>query len=38
MRSLDGKNPFLRSIWFIEADEDTPRVVMAYPLRRRAND
>jgi hypothetical protein len=38
IRSPDGRNPFIRSIWFIEAGDDTPRFVTAYPLRRHAND
>ena len=38
IRSPDGRNPFIRSIWFIEAGEDRPRFVTAYPLRRHTND
>jgi hypothetical protein len=38
LRSPDGRNPLIRSIWFMEAGEDTPRFVTAYPLRRRVND
>jgi hypothetical protein len=36
--SPDGRNPFIRTIWFIETAEETPRFVTAYPVRRNAND
>jgi len=29
----DGRNPPVRSVWFIEAGEDTPQLVTVYPLR-----
>jgi hypothetical protein len=35
IRSPDGRNPIIRSIWFVEAGEDMPRFVTAYPLGRR---
>jgi uncharacterized protein DUF6883 len=38
IRSPVGRHPFIRSIWFIEAGEDRPRFVTAYPLRRQGND
>jgi hypothetical protein len=28
----DGRDPLIRSVWFIEDDDDTPRLVTAYPL------
>jgi hypothetical protein len=28
----DGRSPFIRAIWIIDADNDTPRLVTAYPL------
>lgn len=31
----DGRNPKVRSIWFIEHEDMTPRFVTAYPLRRK---
>jgi len=31
----DGRTPFVRTIWFVEAGEDTPRFVTAYPLKER---
>ena len=30
----DGRNPEIRSVWFIETGEDVPRFVTAYPLER----
>jgi hypothetical protein len=38
IRSPDGRNPFIRTIRFIETGEETPRFVTAYPVRRNAND
>jgi hypothetical protein len=38
IRSPDGKNPFIRTIWFIETGAETPPLVTAYPVRRNAND
>jgi hypothetical protein len=34
LRSLDGRNPQVRSVWFIDAGADTPRLVTAYPQRK----
>jgi hypothetical protein len=31
----DGRNPMVRSVWFIETGEITPRFVTAYPAGRR---
>jgi len=28
----DGRNPAVRSVWFIATGDDTPRLVSAYPL------
>ena len=36
--SPDGRNPSIRSIWFIESNEAAPYFVTAYPLRENAND
>jgi len=36
IRSPDARNPLVRVVWFIELDEDIPRFVTAYPLRRDA--
>ncbi len=30
----DGRTPRIRSVWFIEAGEQNPRFVTAYPLKR----
>ena len=32
---LDGRRPLVRAIWFIENGEERPRLVTAYPIRRR---
>ena len=34
MSTPDGREPKVRSVWFIEAGESVPRFVTAYPLRR----
>ena len=34
MYAPDGRMPVIRSVWFIEATEQTPRFVTAYPLER----
>ena len=33
-----GETLFIRTIWFIETGDETPRFVTAYPVRRNAND
>jgi hypothetical protein len=38
IRSPDGREPFIRTIWFIETGEEMPRFVTASPVRRIAND
>jgi hypothetical protein len=30
----DRRNPYVRSIWFIEPGEDVPNLVTAYPLEK----
>lgn len=30
----DGRNPLVRVIWFIDFEDDVPRLVTAYPLKR----
>lgn len=32
--SPDGRNPVVRSVWYIDSGQDTPRFVTAYPLRK----
>lgn len=32
----DERDPFVRSIWFIERGEDTPRFVTSYPVKKRS--
>jgi hypothetical protein len=34
LRSPDGRNPQVRSVWFIGAGADVPRLVTAYPQRK----
>jgi hypothetical protein len=34
LAALDGRNPLVRAVWFIETGKDTPRFVTAYPLER----
>jgi len=38
IRSPDMRHPLIRTVWFVESGEDTPRFVTAYPLRRDVND
>ena len=33
----DGRQPFIRAVWFIETGEEIPRLATAYPLQRRAS-
>lgn len=33
-----GRTPSIRSVWFVENNEDTPRFVTAYPLEGAGND
>jgi hypothetical protein len=32
LRTPDGRNPSVRVVWIIDDDDDTPRLVSAYPL------
>ena len=34
MEEPDGREPAVRSVWFIEAGGEVPRLVTAYPLER----
>lgn len=34
IRTPDGRDPPIRSVWFLESGKQTPRFVTAYPLRR----
>jgi Domain of unknown function (DUF6883) len=38
MKTPDGRSPLVRSVWFIDNDEETPRFVTAYPLRSLDHD
>jgi len=33
-----GRTPRIRSVWFVENNQDTPRFVTAYPLEGAGND
>lgn len=35
IRSPDGRNPLIRTVWFVENETDTPYIVTAYPLQKR---
>ncbi|MBI1864487.1 MAG: hypothetical protein HYR98_01920 [Nitrospirae bacterium] len=35
MEAPDGRRPLVRSVWFIEDGDRTPRFVTAYPLQER---
>lgn len=35
IESPDGRNPLVRTVWFIRSNEDAPRFVTAHPLPRR---
>jgi hypothetical protein len=34
LAAVDGRNPLVRAVWFIETGDDIPRFVTAYPLER----
>jgi hypothetical protein len=38
LTAADGRRPNVRSIWFIEAGTDIPRLVTAYPVKGADND
>jgi len=38
LRAADGRQPNLRSIWFVDTGTDAPRLVTAYPLKGNADD
>ncbi len=35
LRSPDGRSPEVRTIWFVELNSGYPRLVTAYPIKRR---
>lgn len=35
LNAPDGRTPEVRVVWYIRSGEDTPRLVTAYPIRRR---
>jgi len=34
LQSPDGRNPWIRSVWFIDSGALAPRLVTAYPIRK----
>ncbi len=34
----DGRRPWVRSVWFVSAGHQTPRLVTVYPLEERRDD
>jgi hypothetical protein len=36
LQTPDGRNPVVRTVWFIDEGERVPRLVTAYPRERRA--
>ena len=38
LRAAYGRRPNLRSIWFVDAGTDAPRLVTAYPLKGMRDD
>lgn len=38
IRTPDGRTPSIRSVWFVESDQDAPRFVTAYPLEGASDD
>lgn len=37
LHTPDGRNPFVRTVWFVEKDSDIPRFVTAYPVKKRSS-
>ena len=36
IQTPDGRNPFVRSIWFVEQGQRVPKFVTAYPVKKRS--
>ncbi len=36
IQTPDGRNPFVRSIWFVEQDQRVPQFITAYPVKKRS--
>ncbi|HUT56830.1 MAG TPA: hypothetical protein VNA25_03020 [Phycisphaerae bacterium] len=36
LNTPSGRHPVIRSVWFVELGQSTPRLVTAYPIRSRA--
>ena len=37
IRTPDGRNPYLRTVWLVSGLDRVPRLVTAYPTRRRSD-
>jgi hypothetical protein len=37
LHAPDGRQPFVRVVWFVDSGSKVPRLVTAYPLRGRAS-
>ncbi len=35
LETPDGRNPWIRSAWFVDTGGEVPRLASAYPTRRR---
>lgn len=35
MQTPDGRRPYVRSVWFIDAEGRAPRFVTAYPIKKK---
>ena len=38
IQTPDGRTPMVRAVWFIDHEQDMPRFVTAYPLKRKGED
>lgn len=36
IQTPDGRDPFVRSIWFVRQDQNVPQFVTAYPVKKRS--
>jgi hypothetical protein len=38
LQTPDSRNPFVRSVWAIDAGSETPRLITAYPIKKIKDD
>jgi len=36
LAAADGRRPWLRTVWFVEREQEIPRLVTAHPIARKA--